>query len=107
MFNYHDYRGPCPKPRLPKIDYRKKPVVIHAIQWDGTITGARSICAKFSELITLATDIDENNGVRYWAIGTLEGGHEVSKGDWIIKGVKGEFYPCKPEIFELTYEKVV
>lgn len=37
-------------------------------------------------------------------IDTLEGGHNVCPGDWIIKGVKGEFYPCKPDIFELTYE---
>jgi hypothetical protein len=36
----------------------------------------------------------------------LEGGHEVTPGDWIIKGVKGEHYPCKPDIFEMTYEKV-
>lgn len=39
-------------------------------------------------------------------IDTLEGGHNVCPGDWIIKGVKGEFYPCKPDIFEMTYEKV-
>lgn len=39
-------------------------------------------------------------------IDTLEGGHIVCPGDWIITGVKGEHYPCKPDIFELTYEKV-
>ena len=39
-----------------------------------------------------------------WRIGTLEGPHEVTPGDWIIRGVKGEFYPCKPDIFEMTYE---
>jgi len=39
-------------------------------------------------------------------IPTLEGEHSASMGDWIIKGVKGEFYPCKPDIFEMTYEKV-
>lgn len=39
-------------------------------------------------------------------IDTLEGGHIVCPGDWIIRGVKGEFYPCKPDIFELTYEAV-
>jgi hypothetical protein len=41
-----------------------------------------------------------------WRIGTLEGPHEVTPGDWIIRGVKGEFYPCKPDIFEATYEAV-
>jgi len=40
-------------------------------------------------------------------IDTLEGGHTVCPGDWIIKGVNGEFYPCKPDIFEKTYEEVV
>jgi hypothetical protein len=39
-----------------------------------------------------------------WSIATLEGQHIVSVGDFIIKGVKGEFYPCKPDIFEMTYE---
>lgn len=43
---------------------------------------------------------------RYF-IRTLEGHHEVSPGDWIITGVKGERYPCKPDIFELTYEAVI
>jgi hypothetical protein len=44
------------------------------------------------------------NGV--WSILTLEGTMDANPGDWIIKGVKGEFYPCKPDIFEQTYEKV-
>ena len=44
---------------------------------------------------------DEKNGL---IIHTLEGNHSALIGDWIIKGVKGEFYPCKPDIFELTYE---
>jgi hypothetical protein len=39
-----------------------------------------------------------------FVIPTLEGNHQANIGDWIIKGVKGEFYPCKPDIFELTYE---
>ena len=40
-------------------------------------------------------------------IDTLEGGHRVCIGDWIITGINGEMYPCKPDIFELTYEKIV
>jgi len=43
---------------------------------------------------------------RAWLVDTLEGGHIVCPGDWIITGVKGEKYPCKPDIFELTYHKV-
>jgi hypothetical protein len=43
---------------------------------------------------------------RYIQIQTLEGVMEASVGDWIIKGVKGEFYPCKPDIFKMTYEEV-
>lgn len=41
-----------------------------------------------------------------WYIATLEGSHKVSNGDYVIKGVKGEFYPCKPDIFKMTYEAV-
>ena len=44
--------------------------------------------------------------VRYYSIDTLEGKHDVIDGDWIITGVKGEKYPCKPDVFEMTYEKV-
>lgn len=47
-----------------------------------------------------------SNTVTRWRIGTLEGGHDVSTGDWIITGVKGEHYPCKDEIFRMTYEPV-
>lgn len=76
--------------------YRKKPVVIEAIQWTGH--NISDIC-KF-------TDRDVNHliagGQLY--IATLEGVHHASVGDFIIKGVKGEFYPCKPDIFAQTYE---
>jgi hypothetical protein len=76
--------------------YRKKPVVIEAVQWTGH--NISDIC-KF-------TDRDVNHliagGQLY--IATLEGVHRASVGDFIIKGVKGEFYPCKPDIFAQTYE---
>lgn len=78
--------------------YRKKPVVIEAIQWTGH--NISDICIFTGrcggELI--------KNGELY--IATLEGIHHASVGDFIIKGVKGEFYPCKPDIFESTYELV-
>jgi len=70
--------------------FRKKPVVIEAVQWfkHGDHPAVKDSIAS------------ECNG---W-IDTLEGGHVVSVGDWIITGVKGEHYPCKPDIFALTYE---
>ena len=85
--------------------YRKKPVVIEAMQWDGSYEKMETINARWPELNT--THLDHNphkRTVRKWGIGTLEGYHQVSPWDYIIKGVKGEFYPCKPDIFELTYE---
>jgi hypothetical protein len=49
--------------------------------------------------------MDLNTSETSLYIKTLEGAHEAKKGDYIIKGVKGEFYPCKPDIFEMTYKK--
>ena len=75
--------------------YRKKPVEIEAIQWDGTLL----------ELTGFAGDaVLVTNGCVY--IRTLEGDMRLSKGDYVIKGINGEFYPCKPDIFQKTYEKV-
>jgi hypothetical protein len=71
--------------------YRKKPVVIKATQW-------------FTLCDHPAVGVDRVTG-KPW-IETLEGGHIVTPGDWIITGVKGEYYPCKPDIFEMTYEPV-
>lgn len=80
------------------MKYRKKPVVIDAIQYDG---------------VNLR-DISEFMGVKYCTldrsnrlvIGTLEGDMRASVGDYVIRGVEGEYYPCKPDIFEKTYEPV-
>lgn len=102
------------------MKFRKKPVVIEATQWfkngdhprerergwegdvvryyntpDGNPPNAGTKC--------LVCHSSERHG---W-IDTLEGGHIVCPGDWIITGVKGELYPCKPDIFEATYEQVV
>ena len=87
------------------MKFRKKPVVIEAMQWDGTEQGCQTLKAAFPELETLGKCRNTHQPeVMHWRIGTLEGGHVVSPGDWIIKGVKGEHYPCKPDIFALTYE---
>ena len=77
--------------------YRKKPVVIEAMQWNGR--NQREI-ETWAEKI-FAPDLSDK-----LAVFTLEGKFYASIGDFIIKGVKGEFHPCKPDIFEATYELV-
>lgn len=86
--------------------YRKRPVVIEAMQWDGTVAGAQKIAVEFglpSGFPDAHIDPDPSRGLE---IRTLEGTMRASPGDWIIRGVQGEVYPCKPEIFEQTYEPV-
>jgi hypothetical protein len=89
------------------MKYKKKPVIIEALQFDGTLDSYTEICDIFDTIKTMSRSYHEEcNKVTSWSIQTLEGSHVVSNGDYIIKGVKGEFYPCKPDIFELTYEKI-
>jgi hypothetical protein len=83
--------------------YRKKPVVIEAVQFDGTKDNAEKIKEWTNATIHTSQDRSINN----LYISTLEGVMTASTGDYIIKGVNGEFYPCKPDIFEKTYEKVI
>jgi len=93
--------------------YRKKPVVIEAFQmtkerrwdnleWPGWLHGAWN---KEPSEGALWIDPDDLK-MEKLVCGTLEGVHKIDFGDWIIQGVKGELYPCKPDIFEMTYEKV-
>lgn len=77
------------------MKYRKKPVEIDAIQW----TGDNKL--EIFDFCNMSYITDQELRIQ-----TLEGSMIADKGDYIIKGVKGEFYPCKPDIFELTYEKV-
>lgn len=75
--------------------YRKKPVIVHAAQFDPT---------SFPWPPGVVADPRSPTG---YSIGTLENtsqGHEVTPGDFIIRGVKGELYPCKPDIFAETYD---
>ena len=81
-----------------KVKYRKKPVVIEALVYTGT--NATEI------LHWMFPDIEPDAQANELTIKTLEGELHASPGDFIIKGVKGEFYPCKPDIFEATYEEV-
>ena len=83
------------------MKFRKKPIVIEAVKWEGDLQEISRFFGDFNKYHI--SDIVE---VESLFIETLEGTHEARKGDWIIKGVKGEFYPCKPNIFEQTYEKV-
>ena len=82
--------------------YRKKPVEIEAIQFI-----AQNIQEVYEMLgdNLIVTPTADGEGL-YHFIRTLEGDMEISWNDYIIKGVKGEFYPCKPDIFELTYDKI-
>ena len=86
------------------MKYRKKPVVIEAQPFTGI--------ESYLDIVAWAKAAGMTNpeAFRYetpiMLVPTLEGTMAANPGDWIIRGVKGEFYPCKPDIFEATYEKV-
>lgn len=98
--------------------YRKRPVVVEATQWhengdhpdDGVEKGAGTegkVVRRYRHPLvsgdSMCAQCKGDMHVHGW-IETLEGGHIVCPGDWIITGVKGERYPCKPDIFDATYE---
>ena len=110
--------------------YRKKPVVVEATQWfENGDHPEDDVMRPFEDTGKIPESPREGDVVRYYRtpdldgetickycnqtmhfhgwIETLEGGHIVCPGDWIITGVKGEYYPCKPDIFDQTYEKVL
>jgi len=89
--------------------YRKKPVVIDAIQWPGEmeeddprIANIEKWCEDMGANPDNMMMMDDGTVAIY----TLEGEMAAQPGDFIIRGIKGELYPCKPDIFEATYEKV-
>ena len=86
------------------MKYRKKPVIIEARQFK-TNNDDGTCMEKLATWIRLNDGVVKNDNTNLY-IETLEGTHKAEVGDWIIQGVKGEFYPCKPEIFDMTYEKV-
>lgn len=111
------------------MKYRKKPVIIEATQWHKNGDHPQDdVMRPFEDTGKTPTEPREGAVVRYFRrpdvdgkrscefcddimhnhgwIDTLEGGHIVCPGDWIITGVKGERYPCKPDIFAATYEEV-
>jgi hypothetical protein len=83
--------------------YRKKPVVIEAVQYDGNFRCLDVFSINEVSHFIIGTD---DTGSPCLKIPTLEGVMIASKGDYIIRGVQGEYYPCKPDIFEMTYELV-
>jgi len=91
------------------VKFRKKPVVIEAVQFDwdnaeeimGWADASEPPCSMSA--LYVGEHTDAASGL---LITTLEGEMRADCGDWIIRGVKGEFYPCKPDIFEATYEPV-
>ena len=91
---------------MPK--FRKKPVVIEAMRYDGenadeVVKWAQRDWTKGGMWVRQVT-YDQRQVRYHLVIPTLEGDHDARPGDWIIQGVKGELYPCKPDIFEATYE---
>lgn len=81
--------------------FTKKPVQIEARQYDGTPASAAALVKWIADCGREA--MFDPNQTTWMFIETLEGTHRANPGDWIIKGVAGEFYPCKPEIFAATY----
>lgn len=80
--------------------YRKKPLVIQAVQWTGeNNTEILSFCERCY--------ITSSGKSKDLVVSTLEGDMSAAVGDFIIKGVKGEFYPCREDIFDMTYETVI
>lgn len=88
---------------MPK--YRKNPVVIEAVQYDGTNAGEIERFVN-GDIGMIGGTLDYDPIGNDYFIKTLEGKMTISEGDYIIKDVNGEFYPCKPDIFEKTYTKV-
>lgn len=83
------------------IKCRKKPVEVSAVQWNGAnVDEIKEFVGEALELFYPTMDPN----LTFPIIHTLEGDMNVSNGDFIIKGVDGEFYPCKPDIFKKTYE---
>ncbi len=86
--------------------YRKKPVIIDAWQWDGSEGMAIQLIQNNTVKGSVQKVLEGETPTVAFRIFTLEGAMSVSEGDYIIRGVEGEFYPCKPNIFEKTYESV-
>lgn len=87
--------------------FQKKPVVIQAVQVTGTPDNTRELIDWAKGSTTPIFLDDRPHYGKCISVNTTEGALWADKGDWIIKGVKGEFYPCKPDVFEATYTEVI
>ena len=91
--------------------FRKKPVVVEAVQYTGSVSSTifiyglvnKTDIKSAEQANKIIAECERNGGIN---INTLEDIMLVSKGDWVIKGIKGEFYPCKQDIFDATYEQI-
>lgn len=93
--------------------YRKKPIIIEAFQYDGDLMGSDGkyyvpdwAVDAYKIGILYYSSEDGYNPPCALFIKTLEGNMLVSVGDYVIRGIKGELYPCKPDVFQKTYDKV-
>lgn len=87
--------------------YKKRPVVVEAIQWDGkNIEEVKEFVAEDKFIISPFSNKITGQVENMLLVKTLEGEMIASPGDFIIKGIEGEFYPCSPDVFEKTYEIV-
>lgn len=95
------------------VKYKKKPVVIEAFQYDGDLMNSKGeyyvpdwAKKAFEEETLFYQECELNHAPCELFIKTLEGSMLANVGDYIIQGIQGELYPCKPDIFEATYEAV-
>lgn len=86
------------------MKYRKKPVEIEAVQWTGENVDEVLSFGCTGPQWAWGADYQIDRESKVVEIVTLEGTMKASVGDWIVRGVAGEFYPCKPDIFSATYE---
>ena len=85
-----------------KMRVKKKPVIVDAFRWDGTLETLNRLRNLGVKMVSYVTE----TSVHSLVISSLEGEELVGDGDWIVKGIKGEFYPVRSDIFELTYEVI-
>lgn len=86
--------------------YRKKPVVIEAFQYDGDLSGKDGYYVPKWAVKAFEDGVIKFKDAGDMYIETLEGDMQAHVGDWVIKGVKGELFPCKPDVFEMTFELI-
>jgi hypothetical protein len=86
--------------------YRKKPVEIEAMRLSDTQESALAVAEWSGGHYSPDSNSDRTDVMHFVIIPTMEGNMLASPGDWVIRGVQGEFYPCKPDIFAATYEPV-